>query len=282
MHNLKDISFLIHTRIDVQDRIDNLEIVMDYYHHNSENVEFIIVNDDSKPDKRLKFLHDRYGKTSKFLFQENDGMYHRTRAFNEAANNTDRPFIIAHDTDVIIHPEHLVECKKYMEANPIIGGIYPYNGLFLHPNDKHKQTIKETKSIDFLQETITKFLNGREFNKQLFIPNYTSDDWLVAHNNSKGGSNMYNHKNWNVFGGYNPNFVGWGSEDDEIFHRVTTMGFKFDRFDIPESIAWHLPHHNTVRDLEPYCTRNSKLCVNVQNNITTKQAMSEYIKTWKH
>jgi len=280
MHDLKDISFMIHVRIDVQDRLDNLEIVMDYYHSNCENVEFIIVNDDAKPDKRLKFLSERY-KSSKFLFQENSGMYHRTRAFNQASKQTDRPFIIAHDTDVIIHPHNLVECKEFMRKNPILGGVYPYNGLFIHPSDKHKQTIKETKSVDFLQDMITEFLNGREFNRDIFPPNYTNEDFLVAHNNSKGGSNMYNHENWKVFKGYNPGFVGWGSEDDEIFHRVTTMGYKFDRFDVPQAIAWHLPHHNTVRDLEPYCTNNSRLCVNIQNNIKTLAKMSEYIQSWE-
>ena len=156
---------------------------MDYYYANCDNVEFVIVNDDVKPDSRLKHLHKKYGQTSKFLFQQNDSEYHRTRAFNEASKNTNREFLIAGDTDVIVHPEHIIECVTVMKGNDMVGGLYPYNGTFLHVKDKHKQTIKETNDIDFL----TQFIPPKENQ----IPNYENDDILVAHINSRGGCNLF-------------------------------------------------------------------------------------------
>ena len=120
MHDFKDISILIHVQIDVQDRIDNLTGVMDYYYNNCENVQFVIVNDDAEPDNRLKDLYAKYGDTSKFLFQKNADMYHRTKAFNQASTNTDRDFLIAGDTDVIVHPTHLLSCVEMMRMMKIL------------------------------------------------------------------------------------------------------------------------------------------------------------------
>lgn len=271
MYDFRDISILIHIRIDVDDRLDNLDIVMGYYHANCDNVEFIVVNDDDKPDKRLKSLHKKYGKTSKFLFQDNYGEYHRTRAFNQASKNTDRPFLIAGDTDVIVHPIHILECINVMKGNDKVGGLYPYNGLFLHVKDKHKQTIRETNDIEFLPALVP--------SKENLVPNYENDDILVAHTESRGGCNLFSHKIWNTIKGYNPNFIGWGAEDDEINHRMHVMGYMFERFNVDGAIAWHLPHHNTVRDNEPFYSRNVKLRDYV-STIKTKQKMKEYITSW--
>ena len=272
MHDFKDISILIHVQIDVQDRIDNLTGVMDYYYNNCENVQFVIVNDDAEPDNRLKDLYAKYGDTSKFLFQKNADMYHRTKAFNQASTNTDRDFLIAGDTDVIVHPTHLLSCVEMMRDDENIGAMYPYNGLFIHVSDKHKQTILETHNIDFLDQYIP--------DKEHQIPNYENEDILVAHHQSQGGCNMFRHKHWKTFNGYNPGFIGWGSEDNEINHRVQVMGFLFERYMNPTAIAWHLPHHNTVRDKEPYCSRNDRLC-NAISAIRTKTEMEKYISTWK-
>ena len=271
MHDFTELSILIHVRIDVQDRLDNLEIVMDYYHANCKGVEFVIVNDDSKPDDRLKGLHKKYGSTSKFLFQENDDEYHRTRAFNQASKATNRKFLIIGDTDVIVHPKHIVECMNVMKGNESVGGIYPYGGLFLHVKDKHKQTIKKTNDIDFLTDLVPLEENQ--------VPNYENDDILVAHTESRGGCIIVTHDAWRAINGHNPNFVGWGAEDDEINHRMHVMGYQFPRFSVHDAIAWHLPHHNTVRDKEPYYSRNLKLREYVIS-IKTSDAMKEYIKTW--
>ena len=104
-YNLQDVSFIIHVRVDIPERLMNLETVMDFYHATCDNCEFIIVNDDKVPDKRLKKLHSKFGQTSKFLFLQNDDIYLRTLSFNKGFSESTRKAVIAGDTDVIIHPE---------------------------------------------------------------------------------------------------------------------------------------------------------------------------------
>ena len=66
-YNFKDISFLIHIRVDIPERLRNLELVMKYYHTHCDNVEFIIVNDDAIVEPKLKELNEKY-PNSKFMF----------------------------------------------------------------------------------------------------------------------------------------------------------------------------------------------------------------------
>jgi hypothetical protein len=272
MHDLHNLSILVHIRIDVQDRVDNLEIVMDYFHKNCTNVQFVIINDDKSPDNRLKKLHSKYGNTSKFLFQENSGEYHRTRALNEASKHTDREYLIAGDTDVIVHPDYIASSIQYCNENKNTGGIYPYNGLFIHVSEDHKKTIKKSKSIDFLNKCIP--------SKENQYPHYKNNDIYVAHTRSVGGCVMYKHDVWNKINGYNPNFVGWGAEDDEINYRMKMLGYDFPKLTDDKAIVWHLPHRSAVRESQPYYEHNLQLRQYVWS-LKTKSQMEEYIKTWK-
>ena len=270
-YDFKDISFLIHVRIDVDDRLVNLSTVMEYYHHNCDNVEFVIVNDDKKPDPRLKPLKDKY-PNSKFLFQENDDVYHRTRALNQASLHTYRKIVIAGDTDVIVYPAYILQCQEQIENDSTIAGIYPYNGLFIHVSDDLKAKIIKEKSIDFL----TQYIPEPEDRQ----PYYKTDNILVAHPHSKGGCIVYSHRHWNTFKGYNPGFIGWGCEDDEIFRRVKGLGFKFLRLENNHAVAWHLPHENTIREKHRFYSNNDKLA-NYVIAIKEEGEMKEYIRSWE-
>ena len=268
--NFKDVSFMIHVRVDIPARLENLTTIMDYYHHACDNVEFIIVNDDSIPDDRLRNLNETY-TDSKFLFQKNDNIYHRTRAFNAASVNSTRPFIIAGDTDVIVHPKYILQSIDLMRKNDTVAAMHPYNGLFLHVSGDIKQEIIRRKDINFLLEYVP--------DKSNQVPNYEDGNILVAHTNSQGGCIIYNHDHWNSFNGYNPNFVGWGYEDDEIRCRVQKLGYDWNRIVDVDAIAWHLPHPNTVKEKHPYYNLNKEHLDFV--SASSHNTLTEYIQTWK-
>ena len=127
-YDFKDLAFIIHFRVDVPERLRNLELVLEYYYNTCKNLEFIIVNDDSKPESKLKEIHNKY-KNIKILFLKNNSFHNKSLAFNSAYKETSRKIIIAHDTDVIIDPKFILE-----GADKILKGdadfVYPYNGLF--------------------------------------------------------------------------------------------------------------------------------------------------------
>jgi len=269
-YDFKNISFVIHIRIDIPERLLNLETVIDTYNHYCDNVEFIIINDDTVPDKKLKPLCNKYKDTAKFLFLENDGTYMRPLSFNRGFCNTDRPLMIAGDTDVLVHPKYIIAAADLITKDGY-HHAYPYNGMFIQINEHIRDSFKSSYDFDSLLP-----LKPSQHNR---YPYYKTDDILVAHCASHGGCIMYESKMYRDMKGYNPAFKGWGYEDDEINCRVSRLGYKTARVYDDDAIAWHLPHRNTVRDQHPFYENNKLLFE--QTRSFTEEQLREYIKTWE-
>lgn len=250
--DLSNIGLMIHFRRDVDDRFRNLEMVVKFYRENSENLQIAILNDDKELDKDFKRLCKQYD--CKGLFMENHDVYWRTKAFNEMSKILDVDYLIAGDTDVIVDPCFLERAKEMFEEPcdsgiPDYGIIYPYNGLFIHL----KQPMFEKFAVD---QSLVDLLNKSQTLKP--IPYDQDENFLVAHPHSKGGMVMFSKKAFTECNGYNPNFKGWGYEDDEILARFEKNVWRIGRVNNVEAIAWHLPHENTVREKHPYYENNRK------------------------
>ena len=269
-YDFKNIAFMIHVRVDIPERLRNLELVMDYYYNQCDNVQFIIINDCNQPDDQLRPLASKYGDTSIFSFLKNDGIYRRTLSFNRGFKQTNRPIVIAGDTDVIIHPSHIQEAENKITSGEY-DHMYPYNGLFCWAKEPLVEKFKENFDI--------KKFEAHKPAKKDRIPYFENDNILVAHPNSRGGCIMYSSELYKKINGYNPNFIGWGYEDDEINHRISLLGKQTGRVENDNAIAWHLPHPDTVRDKHPFYDNNNRLTTYVHS--LNKDQVKEYIKTWK-
>lgn len=267
--DLNNIGLMIHFRRDVDDRFRNLEMVLKFYRENSENLQIAILNDDKELDKDFKKLCKQYD--CKGLFMENHDVYWRTKAFNEMSKILDVDYLIAGDTDVIVDPRYLKRAKNCLSDNDITGIVYPYNGLFIHL----KQPMFEKFAVD---QSLVELLNKSKTLKP--IPYDQDENFLVAHNQSKGGMVMFSKKFFVKCNGYNPNFKGWGYEDDEIIARFGKMGVGITRINDEDAIAWHLPHENTVREKHPHYNNNSNHYSFV-SQCSDSSILVDYINKWE-
>lgn len=246
--DLNNIGLMIHFRRDVDDRFRNLEMVVKFYRENSENLQIAILNDDKELDKDFKRLCKQYD--CKGLFMENHAVYWRTKAFNEMSKVLDVEYLIAGDTDVIVDPVYIKQAKEMFNIPyQAVGIVYPYNGMFIHL----KQPMFEKFAVD---QSLFDLLEKSQALKP--VPYDQDENFLVEHHHSKGGMVMFCKKAFSDCNGYNPNFKGWGYEDDEILARFKKTGFDICRVENKDAIAWHLPHENTVREKHPYYENNRK------------------------
>ena len=267
--DLNNIGLMIHFRRDVDDRFRNLEMVVKFYRENSDNLQIAILNDDKELDKDFKRLCKQYD--CKGLFMENNDVYWRTKAFNEMSKILDVEYLIAGDTDVIVDPKYILEAiEKFHTPYEAVGIVYPYNGMFIHL----KQPMFEKFTID---QSLVDLLEKSKTLKP--IPYDQDENFLVAHPQSKGGMVIFCKKAFIHCNGYNPNFKGWGYEDDEILARFQKTGFSVCRVDNKEAIAWHLPHENTVREKHHYYDNNRKHSDFVCGD-TKWEELEQYIKSW--
>lgn len=264
-----DISYIIHYRKDSIKRYQNLKAIHSFYKNIAPDIEFIIIEDDIIPKLDTSFLNNK----DQYFFYKNDSIYKRTYCFNYGSKLSNKKYIIAGDTDVFINPEYILKSCNIMEKHNL-ALIYPYNGLFV--------VVKSNLRNEFINSP--KYNIVEQFEHTL-IPtiNYENEYFLVGHTNSQGGINMFNHEMFNQFKGYNPLFLGWGFEDNEILNRLTRLGYNAGRYNKPKAIAWHLEHYDPNGDQKdksnPFYFDNMKLAKRLDN--ASKNDFIELMKKWE-
>lgn len=266
------ITFVTHLRYDSEDRLKNLQTIMDYYYKNIPDSKFIFVEDDS--DHNTNFNKLKFPKGTSFNFIKNDSIYYRTRALNYGFNMSDNPVVVSLDTDCIVPISSILMCKDALLNGATVA--WPYNGYFIDTDfNLHDNFIHNNHEYNI-------FLNDLNGNYELpltssykgFHVRCTSSDHLGT-----GGIVMFNKELFLKAGGYNEKFIGWGCEDNEILTRMNKLECKMFRDTRKTSICFHLFHRNAQRDDNPFFNSNAEEWGKIQK--MEKQELEEYIKTWK-
>ena len=245
--DLTDVSFLIALKIDSKDRIDNLDITIDYLQHHFDTE--IIISEQSKESH----IAGRYD--CKHTFTEVDEFFNRQKGVNIAARQSDKPIIAHYDADVILTPQQIIKAVDAIRDGTLELAS-PYNGHFYDvPKTFHKE-ITSSRSIDCIDISQCKMFSPR----------------------SVGGVVFFDREVFWRCGGANENFKGLGYEDDEIFERFRKLKVKMGRITKP---LFHLTHERkeTAYDNNPYVNANRDEFLRIQN--MTQDQLEQEIKQWK-
>lgn len=267
--NLDKVSVITFVRVDTEERVNNLKIISNYMRSQFDGLEMIYVEDDvqQKLPNMMSFQKgDMYG------FYHNDSAWNKCRAYNLGARMSTRDILLFLDADVILHKDAILTSFKNLTVEPTIGLVYPYSGLFLCVNLEKKREFEKTLDYGYLAQ----FFPSRQ------VVGHTENGIEVVHTKSFGGAVMAHRDTYMKFGGHNPNFRGWGFEDDEVPKRVSALGYKVMR--IQDHPVWHLeqfdnsvPIPQNVR--APYHAQNMNIYMNVCRS--NKEQMEAYIKGWR-
>jgi len=266
MYDLHNLTFCFHVRIDTSERLRNIKIVTDYYRKYCSNFQFIFFEDTQQP---VLLNTIQLQNNDKYIHMYNSGEWVKARGFNTGAKLSDNDIIIFHDTDIILHPEQIIQGRDRLTTSINTGLIYPYDGLFIYTKMPVKNKFEESLNYTDLSKHLPDTRNVY----------YQNDNVWIVHNNSVGGCVMSRKDNFFKYGGYNPNFKGWGYEDDEIAKRVHILGYDVER--INDRPMWHLPHEGegaSAKDNHDHYEKNRILCGWVETQ--PKNILEDYIKTW--
>jgi predicted glycosyltransferase involved in capsule biosynthesis len=266
MFDLQGTTFCFHVRIDTCERLRNIKIVTDYYRKHCVNFQYIFFEDTTKP---ILLEHIKLHDNDKYIHMTNNGEWIKARGFNTGAKLSNNDIIIFHDTDIILHPEQLLLGRDRLIKSDKTGLIYPYDGLFIYT----KLPVKDEFEITLDYNDLAKHLPNT---RTVYFQN--ENVWIV-HNNSVGGCVMARRDIFYKFKGYNPNFCGWGYEDDEIAKRVHILGYDVER--INDRPMWHLPHDGegaSAKNNHEHYEKNRLLCGWVETQ--PRNILEDYIATW--
>tara|TARA_R100000152_G_C6763975_1_gene188489 strand:+ start:178 stop:1035 length:858 start_codon:yes stop_codon:yes gene_type:complete len=283
MHNLEGITFLTFVRLDNEERKANLKAMHSFYRNNCENYQHIFIEDDKEPKVTDTLELDR---DDVVVFSKSDTEWRKGEGFNKGIKLAKTNILNFIDTDIIIDPVQLIDTKRLLEEDENAGLIYPYNGLFLCAEKALKDKFCE--SLDYNIFTIPKVveeytgIKDKNFvGKHLDWVNHVENDVLIGHLASKGGCVMGRKDNLIKCNGYNPNFCGWGYEDDEVPLRVSKLGFNVTRVNGKNKVVYHLHHFDgtgSEKEKQPFYKQNFDIMYLVSNSTSYK--LKEYTKSW--
>ena len=285
-YNFEQITFCVFVRLDNEERVQNLQAMIGFYRHYGDNVKFIISEDGDTPKvPSVIELTDN----DIYTFHRNDSQWKKSEGYNKCIKLAKTNILVFNDVDAIISPDQVIEAADRLDSDDTCGLIYPFNGLFLCTDSSLKQEfIQNEYDYDVLAnkfpEPLTEYDGNVGPNLEVYHQhvNHTYDGVLVGHVHSKGGCVMGRRDNIIRCNGYNPNFIGWGYEDDEMPVRVNILGYGVGRLPGVKKPCWHLHHFDgtgSPKETQPFYEHNRQICSFVENS--NKDTLENYIKNWR-
>jgi len=264
--DLQGLTFLFHVRIDTEERARNLQIINEYHSKNFTNYKNIYIEDDVKMNvPNLVQLTEK----DTYVFSYNSDQWNKCASFNKGITLAKSELIAFHDLDAIISPEQFTDAINQLIEDKDAGLVYPYNGTFLCVNKQLKDEFANVLDSNF-------FNNYWPERMQV---NYNNGNVLVGSLGSVGGCVIGRRDNVIKANGYNPNFKGWGYEDNEFPRRVHIFGFSVTKLSNPKHVLWHLPHDGPGASLKaenPYYNYNHKIVSFIETS--SKEEVIKYTK----
>ena len=222
---MMDLTFLIPTRIETEDRLRNIISSVSYLLRHVDAK--VIVKEVSGRDTfkfralpEIKKYADTHNLTH--IYEENnDPLFCKSKVLNDLIVASDTTVVANYDADCILPKESYKQAYDlifYGEADI----VYPYGcGIYQWKADYNMQIYDQ-----FINQLDTSVLDR---NKTLS-------------NSTIGWTQFINRQKYIDCYMMNENFVSWGCEDDEFYFRMSTMGLRIARID---NYVYHLEHGRT-------------------------------------
>lgn len=225
--DLTDCTFLIPIRIESNDRLRNVITSLCYILWNF-NTNIIVKELDSQSNfsehalPQIKDFLEEEPNINHIFEKTEDGLFHRMRCINEMLNISNTTSVVNYDCDVILPLSSYVDSVNHI-ANSEADVIYPYGkGIYQVKVRADDDLVSNFLNSDF----DLKVLESKSFMEQ----------------SDFGFCQFFNRKSYIEGGMENENFLAYGPEDKERYHRFAKMGYNVLRLN---DKIYHLEHSRT-------------------------------------
>jgi predicted glycosyltransferase involved in capsule biosynthesis len=271
---LKDIEFIAPVHIDNKERSTNINIQREFF--NLLGIKILYI--ESGP---VKVLFDSIFIKSK--------EFNKCKLYNLSVQHTNKKYVCFIDSDVLFDPKWAV-----VGINQNIDGLtvsYNRKCLYLKYNSKHllkcepsiekcfKYCVPSNWKLDntATDQIITQDLINASLKNKVF-GDYSG--CIVPNSNAIGGCLTMSVKTFNDICGFNPNFSGWGYEDNEILSRSKILRKNVSYISDPHALLFHLPHTDTIITTTESSSINHREIQKIES--MSRVEMVNYIKTFKN
>lgn len=222
---MMDLTFLIPTRIETEDRLKNIISSVSYL---LRNVPAKVIVKEVSDRQTFKFRAipeiKKYADISNltYLYEESDEtLFCKSKVLNDLIEASDTKVVANYDADCILPVD------SYFVAYDLINSdqadiVYPYGcGVYQW-------------KIEYSMEMYEKFVQ--------FLDISILDQKKSLANSTIGWTQFVDRQKYIESYMMNENFVSWGCEDDEFYFRMSSLGNRIARID---NYVYHLEHSRT-------------------------------------
>ena len=262
-------TFCIFYQKDHEDRERNLDILLHYLLENYTDLEIIILQqfidkeqrDTLKPlpiFKHEKIFHHRLTNDTEY--------WNKMTAYNFGLKYSTYDIIFYNDVDTIFNPKDIKEAYNLIKNENKI--LIPSGTHFIDVKVPLIEKFKET--LDY-NTFLSDFKNFHVYENELFRRNNTG---------GPGGGLAGKKETFISMNGFNPNFKGWGYEDDETRERFSKLGHPVE-FLIDGDPIFHMEHEGAKRGTAmcKYMETNKQVLDEMRS--MSYEQVKEYSFSWK-
>lgn len=266
---MNDITFIIHLRKDSEERQKNADIIIPYYRQIVPGCKFIIVEDDISKNFEY-FAND---SDINYILMYNKGQHNKCKGYNLGLSNSTSDIVCFLDIDCIVSEENIKKAVNNVYRNS--GLTIGYNGVCVYFDYPIKSQIK---NINGLYDFLVSFVDTSKL-----ITEYKTENYHIANTHAVGGVLLGKRQTFIDIGGFNPNFKGWGYEDNEIIIRAKKLDIPSFYINTNKPYLLHLPHISKANKNKENTHSSFKLNEQefLQIKSLSKNKLEEYIKSWK-
>lgn len=266
MIEAKDITFICHVRIDNAARKKNIETIFAYYKKHLPGCSFVFVEDDSK--SKLNIL---LNNNDKYEFFDNKDLVKKSVGYNIGGKLANTDILIFLDIDIIIDCNKLLECINKAFKSNSLECLIGYNGCAFYMTQEGESTFLKTLNVSDLHEQV----------KNLNIMTGSFNEFaLLGNTNAVGGCLVMTKQSFERINGFNPFFIGWGYEDNEIVLRAHKLGLNVSKSGISDHCLYHLPHSDPTINKSYHAHYKTNEAIYKFVSCIDAQHLLNYIKQW--
>lgn len=216
--NLTDCTFIIPLKIDGYDREQNFKFVINYLC--SKFNTNIIITETSDNDKLI--LKEKYNdilvnNNIILIEKQNEKTFHRTKYLNDMLIMSKTKVTINYDIDVFL-PVH-----NYLRARDLI--CEGYDMVLPYGNGRFQFMVPQSYRDEFMKFETSKLENSK----------------LIKHVSECGHLQFFNTESYKKGFAENEQFISYGPEDKERYHRFQLLGYKTTH--MSNCYVFHLEHY---------------------------------------
>jgi len=273
------LSFIIYFKIDDPLRLKNLEHVGSFYANAFPEAEFIFAYEicSDQQQSGVRFIRDYLPPSTKvkivYMGERADMLCQKSRGYNLGAKEATGDVLIFLDIDVIVDPAYFLPEIEELYNHRDLGVHVGYNGVALYMTHTGARNFLRSGSIQLLNLFLDKY---PEYNRT----GYSNDFFLCGNTKAIGGFLAMTKQTFEDINGFNPNFIGWGFEDNEIICRAHRLGNVVTKSNTTGNVLYHLPHDDGTRDksIHPHYEQNKEEFIKIQTMPIAQ--LKQHIKTW--